>query len=182
MKHSQLISRCWACALLRWTDWREKTVGLSQGRNLNVSFTNWMHPMYTVSIVQLRKKSCFEWFLWICILADFGCFSIILLSNVSILGVPHEDYSRNVSCALDLISMFSLFSMEWSTIGVHSNSNNCLLQRSVTSKNWLHYIYRVYPHKHMIDTSYMIRLNYCVINKVSTFCTLTGLLGNWYAR
>ena len=31
---------------------------------------------------------------------------IIWLSNLSILGVPEEDYSRNVSCTLNLISMF----------------------------------------------------------------------------
>ena len=31
---------------------------------------------------------------------------IIWLSNLSNLGVPEEDYSRNVSCALNLISTF----------------------------------------------------------------------------
>ena len=33
---------------------------------------------------------------------------IIWLSNLSILSVPHESYSRNVSCALILISTFLL--------------------------------------------------------------------------
>ena len=151
-------------------------------RYINTVNNNNNNNAYYLYLLFSYKKCCFEWFLWICILADFGCFSIIWFSNLSILGVPHEDYSRNVSCALDLISMFSLFGMERSTIGVHWNSNNCLLQRSLTSTNRLHYIYRICPQKHMIDTSYMIRFNYCVINKVSTFCTLTGLFGNWYAR
>jgi len=33
-------------------------------------------------------------------------FKIILLSNILALSVPDEGYSRNVSCALNLISTF----------------------------------------------------------------------------
>jgi len=41
----------------------------------------------------------------------FSCskdFKIILLSNILSLSVPHEGYSRNTSCALNLISTFLL--------------------------------------------------------------------------
>jgi hypothetical protein len=38
-----------------------------------------------------------------------NCFLIIWLSNLSTLSVPDEGYSRNASCALNLISTFSLY-------------------------------------------------------------------------
>jgi hypothetical protein len=37
--------------------------------------------------------------------------TFILISNLSILSVPYEDYSRKASCALSLISTFVLLSL-----------------------------------------------------------------------
>jgi len=37
--------------------------------------------------------------------------TFILISNLSILSIPDEDYSRNASCALNLISTFLLLSL-----------------------------------------------------------------------
>jgi hypothetical protein len=54
------------------------------------------------------------------------------LSNLSILSVPDADYSRNVSCALNLISTFLLLSLGWylcwwtiSPWGYHPPSSQC---------------------------------------------------------
>ena len=53
----------------------------------------------------------FFWLSWLgpfCFIAPKH-FSIIWLSNLSILSIPDEGYFRNVSCALNLISMLFFF-------------------------------------------------------------------------
>jgi hypothetical protein len=67
----------------------------------------------------------------------FKLFLIIWLSNISILSVPDKDYSRNASCAQNLIStfLFNIYSYEITIFQKHYqevNSYPILYQQNKT--------------------------------------------------